>query len=116
MRRGACHAATNIFLALSPDPRSGYDFDHSGCGFAVELFDSVGAALWIGMPTAGWMRKWRSGRDREDPAHAPVLAAARGEPLSQLLHLGARAMLAAAGADRAGLWLSGDRRGESSAG
>jgi signal transduction histidine kinase/CheY-like chemotaxis protein len=68
------------------------------------------------MPTVGWMRKWRSSRDREDPARAPVLAAARGEPLSQLLHLGARAMLAAAGADRAGLWLSGDRRGESGAG
>jgi len=64
------------------------------------------------MPAAGWMRRWRGGRGAEDPASAPVLAAARGEPLSQLLSLGARALLAAADADRAGLWLSGDRRGE----
>jgi len=68
------------------------------------------------MPAAGWMRRWRGGRGLEDQANAPVLAAARGEPLSQLLHLGARALLTAADADRAGLWLSGDRRGESSNG
>jgi len=68
------------------------------------------------MPAAGWMRRWRGGRGAEEQASAPVLAAARGEPLSQLLSLGARALLAAAGADRAGLWLSGDRRGESGTG
>ena len=68
------------------------------------------------MPAVGWMRKWRGGRGAEDRASAPVLAAARGEPLSQLLHLGARALLAGANADRAGLWLSGDRRGESGTG
>jgi PAS domain S-box-containing protein len=68
------------------------------------------------MPAAGWMRRWRGGRGAEDQASAPVLAAARGEPLSQLLSLGARALLDAAEADRAGLWLSGDRRGESGTG
>jgi PAS domain S-box-containing protein len=68
------------------------------------------------MPAAGWMRRWRGVRGSEDRASAPVLAAARGEPLSQLLNLGARALLAAADADRAGLWLSGDRRGESGTG
>ena len=68
------------------------------------------------MPAVGWMRRWRAGRGAEDHANAPVLAAARGEPLSQLLHLGARALLETAGADRAGLWLSGDRRGESGTG
>ena len=68
------------------------------------------------MPAAGWMRRWRGGRGAEDQASAPVLAAARGEPLSQLLSLGARALLAVADADRAGLWLSGDRRGESGTG
>ena len=62
------------------------------------------------MPAAGWMRRWRGGRGAEDRANTPVLAAARGEPLSQLLQLGARALLAAADADRAGLWLSGDHR------
>jgi signal transduction histidine kinase/CheY-like chemotaxis protein len=68
------------------------------------------------MPAAGWMRRWRGGRSREDPASAPVLAAARGESLNQLLSLGARALLAAADADRAGLRLSGDRGGESGTG
>jgi hypothetical protein len=68
------------------------------------------------MSAAGWMRRWRGGRGTEDQASAPVLAVARGEPLSQLLQLGARALLVAAGADRAGLWLSGDRRGESGTG
>jgi PAS domain-containing protein len=68
------------------------------------------------MPAAGWMRRWRGGRGAEDQASAPVLAAARGEPLNQLLSLGARVLLAATGADRAGLWLLGDRRGESRTG
>ena len=68
------------------------------------------------MPAVGWMRRWRGGRGAEEQARAPVLAAARGEPLSQLLQLGARALLAAADADRAGLWLSGERRGESGTG
>ena len=68
------------------------------------------------MPAAGWMWRWRGDRGAGERASAPVLAAARGEPLGQLLHLGARALLAAAEADRAGLWLSGDRRGESGAG
>src|SRR4029077_6017794 len=52
----------------------------------------------------------------EQGARTPVLAAARGEPLSHLLSLGARALMAAAEADRGGLWLSGDRRGESGTG
>ncbi len=68
------------------------------------------------MPAVGWIRRWRGGRGAEDHVNAPVLAAARGEPLSQLLHLGARALLETAAADRAGLWLSGDRRGESGTG
>lgn len=69
------------------------------------------------MPAAEWIRRWRGARSGADEhAHAPVLAAARGEPLGQLLNLGARALLAAAGADRAGLWLSGDRKGESGIG
>jgi len=39
-----------------------------------------------------------------------------GESFGQMLHLGARALLVASGADRAGLWLSGRRRGESGPG
>jgi signal transduction histidine kinase/ActR/RegA family two-component response regulator len=41
-----------------------------------------------------------------------VRAAAKGEALGTLLDLGARALLAAGNADRAGLWLEGNRRGE----
>jgi PAS domain S-box-containing protein len=68
------------------------------------------------MPAAGWMRRWPGRRCAEGRAETPVLAAARGEPLSQLLQLGARALLAAADADRAGLWLSGDHKRESGTG
>jgi len=68
------------------------------------------------MPAAGWERRLRGGRRTEDRASAPVLASARGEPLDQLLHLGARALLAAGYADRVGLWLPGRRRGEPGAG
>jgi len=68
------------------------------------------------MPAAGWMRRWWGSRGAGNQASSPVLAAARGEPLSQLLSLGARALLAAADADRAGLWLSGDRTGGSGTG
>ncbi len=68
------------------------------------------------MPAAGWIWKWRGGRGAGEQASASVLAAARGEPLSQLLRLGARALLDAADADRVGLWLSGDRRGEAGTG
>ncbi len=64
------------------------------------------------MPAASWMRRWRGGRGADEQARGPLLAAARGEPLSQLLTLSATALLAAAHADRAGLWVSGDRRGE----
>lgn len=68
------------------------------------------------MSAAGWERRWRGGRRAEDRATTPVLAGASGEPLGQLLHLGARALLAAGGADRAGLWLSRSGRGESGIG
>jgi signal transduction histidine kinase/CheY-like chemotaxis protein len=68
------------------------------------------------MPLAGWMRRWTGARGAGVQASAPVLAAARGEPLGQLLSLGARSLLATSDADRAGLWLSGDRTGESGTG
>src|SRR5579863_4679786 len=68
------------------------------------------------MPAARWMWRWRGGRGAGEQASASVLAASRGEPLSQLLRLGARALLDVADADRVGLWLSGDRRGEAGTG
>jgi signal transduction histidine kinase/ActR/RegA family two-component response regulator len=68
------------------------------------------------MPATGWERRWRGNRRAEDRALARIQRGANGQPLAQLLHLGARALLAAAGADRAGLWLSGSRGGESGTG
>ncbi len=68
------------------------------------------------MPSAGWERRWRGGRRAEDRASTPVLVSASGEGLAQILHLGARALLGAGDANRAGLWLSGRRSGESGAG
>jgi signal transduction histidine kinase/CheY-like chemotaxis protein len=65
------------------------------------------------MPVSGWMRKkWRGALDESEHASALVRAAARGDSLDQLLDLGVQVLLAAAGGDRAGLWLTGDRRGE----
>ncbi len=56
--------------------------------------------------------KWKGGRGparRNARSGALVHAAARGDALDQLLDLGVRRLLVAAAADRAGLWLAGDR-------
>ena len=69
------------------------------------------------MPATGWERRWRGGgRRAEDRALARIHRGAIGETLAQLLRLGARALLAAGCADRAGLWVSGSRGGESGTG
>jgi signal transduction histidine kinase/CheY-like chemotaxis protein len=68
------------------------------------------------MPAARWERRLRRGRRAEDRANTHCLPRASGESLGQMLHIGARALLVASGADRAGLWLSGRRRGESGPG
>ncbi|HEV2521171.1 MAG TPA: ATP-binding protein [Candidatus Acidoferrales bacterium] len=62
------------------------------------------------------MRKWRGARGAASDSCAVVRAAVRGKPLNELLELGARALLAAANADRAGLWLAADQRGDSGPG
>ncbi len=68
------------------------------------------------MAAAGWERRSRRGRRVEDRASAPVLVSASREGLAQILHFGARALLAAGDAHRAGVWLTGRRNGESGAG
>src|SRR5580692_10843164 len=113
---GGCHDSASIFLALPNGPRGDHHDDHRWDSVAAELSHSVDAAVRSGMPLAGWMRRWTGGRGAGVQASAPVLAAARGEPLGQLLSLGARSLLATSDADRAGLWLSGDRTGESGTG
>jgi hypothetical protein len=64
------------------------------------------------MAASGWSKRWRGTRGTQDRAGRVVRAAAKGEALGTLLDLGARALLAAGNADRAGLWLEGNRRGE----
>jgi signal transduction histidine kinase/FixJ family two-component response regulator len=68
------------------------------------------------MHAFAWMRKWRGPQPADGHAGALVHAAARGDSLDQLLDLGVQTLLEAAGGDRAGLWLSGERRGESRGG
>ena len=68
------------------------------------------------MGTSAWIRKWMGARSSEDHASALVRAAAGGDSLDLLLDLGVQALLVAADADRAGLWLAGDRQGESGRG
>ena len=64
------------------------------------------------MLESGWMQRWRAVHPTEDVGSGPLPAAVRGETLNELLDRGARALLAAAGADRAGVWLAGERQGE----
>ena len=68
------------------------------------------------MPASGWIRKWKSTQATSDPLSSLIRAATRGERIEQLLELGARALLAAGDADRAGLWVAGNRRGETGQG
>ena len=64
------------------------------------------------MAASGWSKRWRSARVAQTRAISVAHAAAKGEALGTLLDLGARALLAAGNADRAGVWLDGNRRGE----
>jgi PAS domain S-box-containing protein len=64
------------------------------------------------MPASGWIRKWRTANAPEECAGALAHVAARGDSLEQVLDLAVQALLATASADRAGLWLTGERRGE----
>ena len=71
------------------------------------------------MPGSGWMSKmnmWKGTRGEPEHGIAPLRAAAEGNSLDTVLDLGVQALLDAAGGDRAGLWLAGDRRGESGMG
>jgi PAS domain-containing protein len=64
------------------------------------------------MSVSGWMRRLKSASAPEERPGALVRASARGDSLDQLLDLAVQTLLATAAADRAGLWLSGERRGE----
>jgi hypothetical protein len=113
---GPCHASKTLLFALSPGSRCGHGRRHDRDSSVAELLDSERPSLEAAMPASSWMRKWRGAQSGGAWASALARAALRDEPLSQLLELGARALLATGGADRAGLWLAGERRGEASSG
>ena len=68
------------------------------------------------MPASGWMRRWKAASVPEECAGALIRASARGDSLGQLLDLAVQTLLATSSADRAGLWLAAERRGEPSEG
>ena len=63
-----------------------------------------------------WIRKWKGSHFVNEHASALFHASAHGDSLDRLLDLGAQALLRVGAADRAGLWLTGNRRGESGRG
>src|SRR5579862_7978251 len=77
---------------------------------------SAGSGTAGGRAAKSHTAKGHTGDQDSDPARAPIQTSERGEPLSRLLTLSARSLLVAARADRAGVWLSEGRRGESAAG
>ena len=64
------------------------------------------------MPASGWMRRWKTETLLEERKGALMRAAARGDSLNQLLDVAVQELLETCSADRAGLWLAGERRGE----
>jgi signal transduction histidine kinase len=68
------------------------------------------------MSASGWMRKRKGASAPDGGAGALVRASVRGNSLGQLLDIAVQALLAAASADRAGLWLASERRGETACG
>jgi GAF domain-containing protein len=64
------------------------------------------------MSASRWMRKWKNTSAQEERTGALVHASVRGDSLHQLLDLAVQALLEAASADRVGLWLTGERRGD----
>jgi len=116
LRTGGCHGSTHFLFALS-HVQQGFRYHGDGWGgHRVRLFNSLGSAVGAGMPGTGWERRWRGGRRAEDRTRTRKVAGPTWEPLGEVLHSGARALLAAAHADCAGLWLSGGQRGNSGSG
>ena len=64
------------------------------------------------MPASGWMRRWKSETAPEERKGALIRAAARGDSLTQVVEVAVQELLESCSADRAGLWLAGERRGE----
>src|SRR5258708_17308636 len=68
------------------------------------------------MSASGWMRKRKAASAPEGGTGTLVRASVRGNSLAQLLDLAVQGLLGSASADRAGLWLASERRGETGCG
>ncbi len=64
------------------------------------------------MSASGWMRRWKTETAPEARQGTLIRAAARGDSLHQLVEVAVQELLETCSADRAGLWLAGERRGE----
>jgi hypothetical protein len=65
------------------------------------------------MSASGWMRRWKSSGIPAEQTSALLRASTRGDPLDRVLDVAVQSLLETSSADRAGLWLAGERRGES---
>jgi len=63
------------------------------------------------MPASGWTRRWKTATAMEERKGALIRVAARGDSLDQLVEVAVQELLESCSADRAGLWLAGERRG-----
>jgi PAS domain-containing protein len=71
------------------------------------------------MHVSCWMNKmnvWRGAHGEPEHANTLLRAAAEGDSIDRVLDLGIQTLLMAAAGDRAGLWLCGDRHGETGRG
>src|SRR5258706_927987 len=121
MKRGGSHAHSQLFPALPSDPRGDYRRCDGRGRTAVQL--SNFASVIVGdqesgvmMPASGWMRKWKTETAQGDRKGALIRAAARGDSLNQMVEVAVQELLESCSPDRAGLWLSGELRGEAGGG
>src|ERR1700738_1112342 len=63
------------------------------------------------MAASSWIRKWKSVSAPEQRTVTLARASARGDSLNQLLDVAVQTLLDTSNADRAGLWLAGERHG-----
>src|SRR5258708_23734271 len=117
MTRGGGHALPQLFPALPSDPRGDYRRCNGRGRTAVQLSNFASVIVedqesGVMMPASGWMRRWKSETAPEERKGALIRAAARGDSLTQVVEVAVHDLLQSCSADRAGIWLAGERRGE----
>jgi hypothetical protein len=110
---------SSLFLALPIDPQGGHDYGRGlGRRWLAQLLDSLGCGCrGTECRRPGGCVDGGAGGARRSVRARRCWPQRGGSRSGSCCDLGARALLGGSGvADRAGLWLSGDRRGESGAG